>query len=134
MEKIKELIASGEYTTGGRLPTEQEMAERFGVGRSSIREAIKTFNYLGVLESKTAKGTFVCDSNSISSETLTWAILLGTDALVEADYEFHHVIIAEGSERPLLLPLRNAAFVYVRGNSQELPEDPRGRRPKVISA
>ena len=69
MEKIKELIASGEYTTGGRLPTEQEMAERFGVGRSSIREAIKTFNYLGVLESKTAKGTFVCDSNSISSET-----------------------------------------------------------------
>ncbi|MBT3274778.1 MAG: FadR family transcriptional regulator [Spirochaetales bacterium] len=79
MEEIRTLIASGDYKAGDRLPTEQELAERFGVGRSSIREAVKTFNYLGVLESKTSKGTFVCDSNSVSSEALTWSILLGTD-------------------------------------------------------
>jgi len=77
MEKIKELIASGQYNVNDRIPTESELAEMFGIGRSSIREAIKIFNYLGILESHTAKGTFVCDRTNISTEALTWSILLG---------------------------------------------------------
>jgi DNA-binding FadR family transcriptional regulator len=77
MEKIKALIASGEYKVGDRLPTEQQLADMFGIGRTSIREAIKVFHHLGVLESKVAKGTFVCDRSKISTEALTWAIMLG---------------------------------------------------------
>ena len=77
MEKIKTLIASGKYQKGDRLPTEQQLADTFGIGRTSIREAIKVFNHLGVLESKVAKGLFVCDRSNISKEALTWAILLG---------------------------------------------------------
>lgn len=83
MEKIKELIASGQYKVNDRIPTESELAEMFGIGRSSIREAIKIFNYLGVLESQTAKGTFVCDRSNISTEALTWSILLGKNELYE---------------------------------------------------
>jgi GntR family transcriptional regulator, transcriptional repressor for pyruvate dehydrogenase complex len=79
MEHIKELIASGQYKPGDKLPTENELAERFGIGRSSIREAIKIFNYLGVLESKAAKGTFLSDRANISTEALSWAILLGKE-------------------------------------------------------
>lgn len=83
MEKIRGLIASGQYKSGDKIPTEQELAERFGIGRSSIREAIKVFNYIGVLESRTARGTFVCDRSSITSEALTWSILLGNDELFD---------------------------------------------------
>ena len=79
MEHIKDLIASGKYKPGDKLPTENELAERFGIGRSSIREAIKIFNYLGVLESKAAKGTFLSDRANISTEALSWSILLGKD-------------------------------------------------------
>ncbi|OQY34354.1 MAG: hypothetical protein B6241_05060 [Spirochaetaceae bacterium 4572_59] len=79
MEHIKELITSGKYKPGDKLPTENELAERFGIGRSSIREAIKIFNYLGVLESKAAKGTFLSDRANISTEALSWSILLGKD-------------------------------------------------------
>jgi DNA-binding FadR family transcriptional regulator len=79
MENIRQLIASGQFKAGDRIPTEGELAERLGIGRSSIREAIKVFNYLGVLDSQTAKGTFVCDRASISAEALTWSILLGRD-------------------------------------------------------
>jgi len=79
MENIRQLIASGQFKSGDRIPTEGELAERLGIGRSSIREAIKVFNYLGVLDSQTAKGTFVCDRASISVEALTWSILLGRD-------------------------------------------------------
>lgn len=83
MEKIKELIALGQYKVNDRIPTENELAKMFGIGRSSIREAIKIFNYLGVLESHPAKGTFVCDRSNISTEALTWSILLGKDELYE---------------------------------------------------
>jgi len=79
MDQIRELIASGAYKPGDKLPTEKELAEQLGVGRSSIRETIKVFNYLGVLESKSAKGTFVSSRSSISREVLTWALLLGED-------------------------------------------------------
>ena len=81
MEKIKDLIASGRYQPGDKIPTEQELAEMFGIGRSSIREAIKIFNYLGVLESKAAKGTFLSESAKISAEALSWSILLGRDEM-----------------------------------------------------
>ena len=79
MSQIKELIASGKYNPGDKIPTELELAESFGVGRSSIREAIKIFNYMGVLESRAAKGTYVQERSNISTEALTWSLLLGQD-------------------------------------------------------
>ncbi|MCX7027742.1 MAG: FadR/GntR family transcriptional regulator [Spirochaetes bacterium] len=79
MDRLKELISSGVYKPGDKLPTEKELAAQLHVGRSSIRETIKTFNHLGVLESKSAVGTFVRSRSSISREALTWAFLLGED-------------------------------------------------------
>ncbi len=79
MDRIRELIAAGTYAPGDRIPTEQELAAMFGVGRSSIREAIKIFNYLGIMESKAALGTFISERSNISQEALTWALLLGKD-------------------------------------------------------
>ncbi len=81
MDRIKDLISSGAYKPGDKLPTEAELAALFGVGRSSIRETIKIFNHLGVLESKSAVGTFVCERQAISREVLTWALILGHDDL-----------------------------------------------------
>lgn len=83
MAQLKQMIASDHYRPGDKLPTEQELAARFGVGRSSIREAMKVFQHLGVLESKAAKGTFVQDRANISLEAITWALLLGNDDLVD---------------------------------------------------
>jgi GntR family transcriptional regulator, transcriptional repressor for pyruvate dehydrogenase complex len=81
MGEIRGLIASGAYAPGDKIPTEKELAERFGIGRSSVREAIKIFNYLGVLESRAALGTFVRDRSNISAEALSWSLLLGSDEL-----------------------------------------------------
>jgi len=76
MEKVKELIVKDRLKPGDRIPTENELAQMFGVGRSSIREAVKVFTYLGVFESQTRKGTVLNDNTSVSSEALTWAFLL----------------------------------------------------------
>ncbi|MFP4619377.1 MAG: FadR/GntR family transcriptional regulator, partial [Spirochaetaceae bacterium] len=83
MDHMKQLIADGVYSPGDKIPTEQELAQELGVGRSSIREAIKIFNHLGVMESKSALGTFICERSKISKEALTWALLLGDDEIDE---------------------------------------------------
>lgn len=83
MERMKQMIASGQFKVGDKLPTEQVLADMFGIARSSIREAIKIFHYLGILESQTGRGTYVCDRGHISSEALTWSILLAENELYE---------------------------------------------------
>ena len=79
MDKIKELIASGNYKPGDKLPPEGDLAAEWGVARSSIREAVKTFNYLGLLESHAGKGTFLRDRTHISGSALSLIALLGNN-------------------------------------------------------
>jgi DNA-binding FadR family transcriptional regulator len=83
MEQIRLLLTSGQYKPGDKIPTEEELSGRFGIGRSSIREAIKIFQHLGVLESRVPKGTFLCDKSSISTEAITWSIFLGTSEMID---------------------------------------------------
>ena len=54
-----------------------ELAESFGVGRNSIREAIKILVYYGILEIRRAEGTFVCDGfNKIMIDPMVYGVIL----------------------------------------------------------
>jgi DNA-binding FadR family transcriptional regulator len=77
LRKVKELIADGTFAVGDKIPTEIELTQMFGVGRSSVREAIKILQYLGIVKMLPSKGTFVCDCSNLSKEVVTWSILLG---------------------------------------------------------
>ena len=59
LESIQDSIRSGEFKPGCLLPSEREMSERYGVGKSSIREAIKMLQVLGVVTSAQGKGTYL---------------------------------------------------------------------------
>lgn len=83
MLRLKELIISDEYQVGDRLPTELELAQKFGIGRSSIREAIKVFQYLGILETRVPKGTFLCKNNTVAAELITWFSILERKTVYE---------------------------------------------------
>ena len=48
-EKIKDYIVDHALRAGDRLPTEFQLAERFGVSRVSIREATKALGFLGII-------------------------------------------------------------------------------------
>ncbi|WP_374166071.1 FadR/GntR family transcriptional regulator [Arcticibacter sp. MXS-1] len=58
-EKIQEQISSGHYKINDKLPIEPELMKSFGVGRSSIREAIKLLTNSGLLRVQQGLGTFV---------------------------------------------------------------------------
>ncbi|WP_037496464.1 FadR/GntR family transcriptional regulator [Sphingobacterium deserti] len=66
-EQIKTKIKSGEYALSSRLPTEPELMQSFGVGRSSVREAIRMLSNLGYLDVQQGVGTFVTDSDGNES-------------------------------------------------------------------
>jgi DNA-binding FadR family transcriptional regulator len=77
LRNVKELIANGTFKVGDKIPTEVELTQMFGVGRSSVREALKILQYLGIVQMHPSKGTFVCDCSNLSREVVSWAILLG---------------------------------------------------------
>lgn len=56
---LRQEILSGNFTPGQRIPPERELATRFGLSRSSIREAIKGLVSLNILETKRGSGTYV---------------------------------------------------------------------------
>ncbi|MDA1164587.1 MAG: GntR family transcriptional regulator [Planctomycetota bacterium] len=58
-ERLKSYIISEELGPGDRLPTETELAVSFGVSRLSLREATKSLEFLGILESRTGVGLTV---------------------------------------------------------------------------
>lgn len=57
--RLQEQISSGQYKVGEKLPIEPELMKSFGVGRSTIREAIKTLANSGLLKVLQGVGTFV---------------------------------------------------------------------------
>jgi GntR family transcriptional repressor for pyruvate dehydrogenase complex len=57
--KIKDLIVSGEFGAGARLPKEAELAHRLGLSRNSLREAVRALTMVGVLEPRVGDGTYV---------------------------------------------------------------------------
>jgi Transcriptional regulators len=60
-EKVCALIADGSLQKGERLPAERKLAERLGVSRSSIREAIRTLETLGMIDTRLGSGSYLTD-------------------------------------------------------------------------
>lgn len=63
-DQIRKLIGSGALKTGDLLPPERELAAKLGVGRSSIRDAVRTLEVMGILEPRQGHGTVVRDLNA----------------------------------------------------------------------
>lgn len=61
-EWLKTEIASGAFEKGSRLPTESEIAARFGVNRHTVRRAIAALTNEGVLRADQGRGTFVASA------------------------------------------------------------------------
>jgi len=67
--QLQEQILKGGYEVNQKLPVEQKLMDRFGVGRSTIREAVKILTNSGYLRVQQGLGTFVEDNSGIN-ETL----------------------------------------------------------------
>lgn len=88
LEKIQKSILARELLPGQLLPSEKEMAEKYGVGKSSVREAIKMLEVLGVAECVQGKGTYLRESlGSQVMRPLLYDLML-QQSTAEELYEF----------------------------------------------
>lgn len=86
--RLVEYLLSGGVEPGERMPSERQLAEAFGVGRSSMREALKALTLLGLVEVRHGDGTYLMrDDSALLPRVIEWGLLLGeqrTLDLVEA--------------------------------------------------
>ena len=71
IERIKEMIVSGKLRPGDRLPKETDLAERLGLSRNSLREAVKALSLIRVLDVRQGDGTYV---TSLQPEILLYTV------------------------------------------------------------
>lgn len=77
IDSIKSDILSGKLSTGEKLPPERDLAKKFGVSRTSIREALRTLDILGVIESVQGSGNFIAGNYTKSlTESMSMMFLL----------------------------------------------------------
>ena len=60
-ETLQSQISSGLWKVGDRLPSEGELAERYGVNRLTVRVALQKLNALGIVETRSGSGTHVIE-------------------------------------------------------------------------
>ena len=83
-ERIMEMIRSEEYPAGARLPSEQQLAQRFEASRNTVRGAIRSLSIFGLLRSINGSGTFVSERANVILEAQALAsIMAHPDALLE---------------------------------------------------
>lgn len=69
-DELMKYILNEPIEIGEKIPNEFELAEMFGVGRSTVREAVKGLVSKGVLEVRRGSGTFVINTNSVENDPL----------------------------------------------------------------
>ena len=69
-DQLRELIFRGEFKTGEKILTERELAEAFGVSRTSVRDAINKLVVMGLLQQRQGQGTFVRSPKSSEKSIL----------------------------------------------------------------
>ncbi|MGM9534210.1 MAG: FadR/GntR family transcriptional regulator [Intestinibacter sp.] len=62
IEQIQNNIMEGIFKKGDKLPSERELSEKMGVSRTSIREALRVLETMGVVESRQGEGNFICSN------------------------------------------------------------------------
>jgi DNA-binding FadR family transcriptional regulator len=77
VKALTDLIMKRVWKPGDLIPSEKELAVRFQVGRSTIREAVKSLVVLGILEARAGEGSFVREPTSeLLSGGFRWGLLL----------------------------------------------------------
>jgi GntR family transcriptional regulator, transcriptional repressor for pyruvate dehydrogenase complex len=82
--QLLDYLLSGRIQPGDRLPPERKLAEALGVGRSVVREALKSLTLLGLLEVRLGDGTYVKRMDAeILPQSIEWGLVLGVRHVVD---------------------------------------------------
>lgn len=85
-------LLSGRIAPGTRLPSERRLAESLQVGRSTIREALKALDVLGIIEVRQGDGTYLRQSTSdLLPQAIEWGLMLGQPQVLDLIEARRHI-------------------------------------------
>lgn len=109
IRQIRSLITSGQLNPGDRLPPERKLAERLGVGRTNVRDAIKKLEFYGILKTMPQSGTIVAGLGIAALEGLI------SDVLKMEDSDFRSLV-----ETRVLLETQSARLAAKRRTPEDI--------------
>ncbi|NDL56710.1 FadR/GntR family transcriptional regulator [Phytoactinopolyspora mesophila] len=124
IDRIKEMIVAGELKPGDRLPKEAELAERLGLSRNSLREAVRALALIHVLDVRQGDGTYVTSlSPDLLLETMSFVVDLHRDDTVLDFLEVRRIIEpAAASMAAIRMP--DTAIAELGRHLSQLGDDP----------
>ncbi|MEM1321658.1 MAG: FadR/GntR family transcriptional regulator [Bacteroidota bacterium] len=109
IRQIRELITSGQLKPGDKLPPERKLAEKLGIGRSNVRDAIKKLEFYGILKILPQSGTIVAGMGIAALEGLI------SDVLKIENSDFASLV-----ETRVLLETESAKLAATRRTDQDI--------------
>jgi GntR family transcriptional repressor for pyruvate dehydrogenase complex len=111
IKQIRMLITSGQLEPGDRLPPERKLAEKLGVGRSHVREALRKLEFYGILRTLPQSGTVVAGLGISALEGLI------SDVLKIENADFGSLV-----ETRVLLETESAKLAALRRTDQDIED------------
>ncbi len=109
VERITAFILDERLRPGDKLPSERELMVRLGVGRSSLREAIKTLSAIGIVVVQIGDGMYVGSGQAAAlTKPLSWGLLISNHT------------VREVIEARLIVETELAALAAIRASEEEL--------------
>jgi GntR family transcriptional repressor for pyruvate dehydrogenase complex len=102
-QTLLDYLLSGALKPGDRLPPERRLSEALGMGRSTVREALKALTVVGLIDVRQGDGTYLKKADStLLPRVIEWGLLLGekkTMDLVETRQRLEIIIAELAAER-----------------------------------
>ncbi|KKI91731.1 hypothetical protein WQ54_12910 [Bacillus sp. SA1-12] len=111
LRHIRAYIAENQLSYGDKIPSEREFADRLKVGRSSVREALRALELLGMIETRRGEGTFLKDFREHHLIELLGTFILEDSKVVDDIIEMNsllennalNLLLQNNCEKELLL-------------------------------
>jgi GntR family transcriptional repressor for pyruvate dehydrogenase complex len=97
IEQIRVMISNGTLRPGDRLMSERELAEKFQVGRSAVREAFRVMEAMGVIKVKPGEGTFINETTADSLVNAFSSVMIVDEKTLREMMELRKILEVESA-------------------------------------
>lgn len=102
IDELNAQVADGSWPLGTKIPTEPQLVEALGVGRNTVREAVRALVHAGVLECRQGSGTYVISTDELAGAVTRRLSAARTTETVEVRraFEVEAARLAAGRRTP----------------------------------
>ncbi|WP_246143104.1 FadR/GntR family transcriptional regulator [Macrococcus equipercicus] len=124
VHELQEIIMDNHLSPGDKLPSERYLSEKLNISRSSVREALRAMELIGIISTKRGEGTFLSNMDDHQLFELIGSYLISSDKQINEITEFkkviEHHLTETGSDNFIMTRVGNLLRHYERAfNEQE---------------